>query len=201
MDVVAALALQCSSSDAQAAMLAALRRVLDGSAEPRPRNAYERVGLVQALSSLAAAQGSGPSSTALAEEAVDCLCTCYRRVGPAKAVQPSNQPNRLLAKHLQKSNVHALCPGSRFVRAFSSCDDRPSCFMRRDELTEDVRLCIVAALGAWLSRLGAWPPAALSRLKDGLSEKEVLRRAHLRILVKVRWSLALVSSTGFACPA
>lgn len=86
MDVVAALALQCSSSDAQAAMLAALRRILDGSAEPRPRNAYERVGLVQALSSLAAAQGSGPSRTALAEEAVDCLCTCYRRVGPAKSV-------------------------------------------------------------------------------------------------------------------
>lgn len=85
-----------------------------------------------------------------------------------------------------------VCPGSRFVRAFSSCGDRLSCSLRRDELTEDVRLCIVAALGAWLSCLGAWPPAALLRLKDGLGEKEVLRRAHLRILVKVRWSLALV---------
>ena len=109
MDVVAALALQCSSSDAQAAMLAALRRVLDGSAEPRPRNAYERVGLVQALSSLAAAQGSAPGGPALAEEAVDCLCTCYRRVGPAKSVQPSNQLNRHFAKQPFQKPMSMLC--------------------------------------------------------------------------------------------
>ena len=57
---------------------------------------------------------------------------------------------------------------------------------RREEANEEVRLAIVAALGAWLGRLAAWPPCALARMNDGLAEREPLRRAHLRALVQAR---------------
>ncbi|KAK9840722.1 hypothetical protein WJX81_000165 [Elliptochloris bilobata] len=130
VDVVAALARRCSSPDEQGAMLATLRRVLDGSAEARPRSAGERAGLVQAVAALAAAPGSSPKSVALAGDAVGLLYASYR-----------------------------------------------------EEAGEDVRLSIIGALGVWLGRLDAWPPDALSLLKDGLGEKEALRRAHLRALV------------------
>ncbi len=62
---------------------------------------------------------------------------------------------------------------------------------RREEANEEVRLAIVAALGAWLGRLAAWPPCALARMNDSLAEREPLRRAHLRALVQARARAAL----------
>ena len=68
----------------------------------------------------------------------------------------------------------------------SSCGHTGRAPLRREEANEDVRLSIVGALGAFLSRLDSWPASVLSRLRDGLGEKEALRRAHLRALLQVR---------------
>lgn len=58
--------------------------------------------------------------------------------------------------------------------------------VRREEVNEEVRLGVVGALGAWLGRLDAWPPSVLSRLVEGLGERDALRRAHLKAIVQVR---------------
>ena len=73
--------------------------------------------------------------------------------------------------------------------------------MRREEANEDVRLSVVGALGAFLSCLDSWPASAMSRLRDGLGEKEALRRAHLRALVQVRYArLMALLPCGAAAP-
>lgn len=49
-----------------------------------------------------------------------------------------------------------------------------------------VKLSLVAALGAWLQRMQQLPEAVLAHFQAGLKEKEALRRAHLRCLAQVR---------------
>ena len=78
VDVVSELARRCRSADALDKMFAALRRVLDGSAEAKPRGVHERMGLVQALATLAAAPCSTPDDAALAEDAAGFLSAYYR---------------------------------------------------------------------------------------------------------------------------
>lgn len=55
----------------------------------------------------------------------------------------------------------------------------------REDANEEVKLQLLAALGAWLSHAQSIPGAALQRLKDGMKEKDALRRAHLRSLNQV----------------
>ena len=157
VDVVAALARRCSHPDDQGKIFAALRHVLEGSAEAKPRGVHERIGLVQAVAALAAAPGSATGSAALAEDAVSFLSAYYRYA------------------------LRTCC-----CRLAASCVWTRRASVHREEANEDVRTSIVGALGAWLSRLDSWPTSALSRLRDGLGEKEALRRAHLRALVQVR---------------
>lgn len=48
---------------------------------------------------------------------------------------------------------------------------------------EEVRVAILAALGAWLSRIASSsPPECIKFFVVGLKEKDTLRRAHLRCL-------------------
>lgn len=48
---------------------------------------------------------------------------------------------------------------------------------------EEVRVAILAALGAWLSRVASSSPAECVKFFSlGLKEKDTLRRAHLRCL-------------------
>ena len=78
VDVVSALARRCRSADDLGKMFAALRRVLDGASEAKPRGVHERMGLVQALATLAAAPCSSPGDVALAEDAAGFLSALYR---------------------------------------------------------------------------------------------------------------------------
>jgi hypothetical protein len=54
----------------------------------------------------------------------------------------------------------------------------------KEEITEDGKIALLKALGAWLPRCPALPAAVLTRFEEGLKEKEPARRAHLRALAK-----------------
>ncbi|PRW50843.1 Translational activator GCN1 isoform A [Chlorella sorokiniana] len=56
------------------------------------------------------------------------------------------------------------------------------CKYYKEELSEDVKVALAAALAAWLPRCGGMPEPALARIADAFKEKEALRRAHLRAL-------------------
>ncbi|EFN56582.1 hypothetical protein CHLNCDRAFT_144295 [Chlorella variabilis] len=56
------------------------------------------------------------------------------------------------------------------------------CGYYKEELSEDVKAALAAALGAWLPRCSGMPEPALARMTESLKEKEALRRAHLRAL-------------------
>lgn len=58
------------------------------------------------------------------------------------------------------------------------------CSFFKEEITEEGKLALLRALGAWLPRCAQMPPAALTRISDGLKDKETLRRGHLRALVR-----------------
>jgi hypothetical protein len=48
-----------------------------------------------------------------------------------------------------------------------------------------VKVAVIGGLGAWLPHVDTFPKEALARLGDGLKEKDVLRRAHLRAILSV----------------
>lgn len=54
----------------------------------------------------------------------------------------------------------------------------------KDEITEEGKIALLKALGAWLPRCAALPAAVITRFEEGLKEKEPVRRAHLRALAK-----------------
>ena len=62
--VVDSVALRSSGGDAVAGMLAAFQKVLDGSAEGKPRNASERLGMVAAIQALASTRAADLAATA-----------------------------------------------------------------------------------------------------------------------------------------
>ena len=71
--------------------------------------------------------------------------------------------------------------GSAVSAAATTAVDFISRFYK-EEITEDGKLALLRALGAWLPRCSALPASALTRLSEGLAEKETLRRGHLRAL-------------------
>ncbi len=60
----------------------------------------------------------------------------------------------------------------------------------REETNEEVKVVTISALGAWLAHTDGLPKQTMTRLADGLKEKDVLRRAHLKALVTVRQAVA-----------
>ncbi len=56
--------------------------------------------------------------------------------------------------------------------------------MVQDELSEEGRVAVVAALAAWLPRCESLPASATARITQGLKEKE-MRRPFLRALAQV----------------
>ena len=64
MRVVESVALRSRSGDAIAGMLAAVQKVLDGSAEGKLRNASERLGMVSAIQALASTRAADLAATA-----------------------------------------------------------------------------------------------------------------------------------------
>jgi hypothetical protein len=58
------------------------------------------------------------------------------------------------------------------------------CAHYAEEATEEGKLALTRALGAWLPRCGGLPAAAAARLAAGLAEREAPRRAALRALAR-----------------
>jgi len=54
----------------------------------------------------------------------------------------------------------------------------------KDEITEEGKVALLKALGAWLPRCAALPAAVITRFEEGLKEKEPVRRGYLRALTR-----------------
>lgn len=56
----------------------------------------------------------------------------------------------------------------------------------RDEASDEVKINVLTAIGAWLQHAANLPPAAAKRLADSLKEKESLKVAALAAILQVR---------------
>ena len=71
--------------------------------------------------------------------------------------------------------------GSCISSAATSAVDFIVSFIK-EEITEEVKVALLKALGAWLPRCAAVPAAVITRFEEGLKEKEPIRRGYLRAL-------------------
>ncbi|KAG0555734.1 hypothetical protein KC19_11G000200 [Ceratodon purpureus] len=73
--------------------------------------------------------------------------------------------------------------GGKTVSSLASASALYLMSLYKDDGNEEVRVAILAALGAWLSRVASSSPAECVKFFSlGLKEKDTLRRAHLRCL-------------------
>lgn len=170
-DAFAALASRVTGKQVVGAAAVSLLDVLDGKAVGgKPKAAPERSGMLAGVQALAAAPGSSASMQQTAGAVVLRLLSVYKA---------------------EANDEVSVCYGPRGCRqsnhSFRCAHMRPlpSCFSYNGLVVLQVKLSLVAALGAWLQRMQQLPEAVLAHFQSGLKEKEVLRRAHLRCLAQV----------------
>ncbi|KAK9804294.1 hypothetical protein WJX72_005256 [[Myrmecia] bisecta] len=117
--VVQGLVSHVSNTTVVSSMFKTIKRALDGSAEGKLRNVYERAGLVAALSGLAAVPGAGQPLAELAVQVAEFICTLYK--------EEANDDVRLtllsaLALWLERADSFPLAAESRFILGMKEKD-------------------------------------------------------------------------------
>ena len=151
--------------------------------------ATERASLAGVIAALAAAPGRGPSVARVAGQAVEFICKYYKvgwfcTLGCIFALRSLLRGCKFsvhLWMRLEASPFHRPFHRSfpfSFTQSFHhSFHCLPINLTLQEELSEDVKVALAAALGAWLPRCAGMPEPALARLAgEAAAGAAVVRR-------------------------